>query len=148
MVRMTQCYHLTRHAMVKEMDKRQVKNHQLSEELEAKIEAGYSAAADLTMRATRATLIRISRILLILLAILAAIYVGDDLSLRFRFPSGRQPFSSMEVTRLYAIHKKSGKVEYTNAEPQIETCVNSPFPHFGYAPCWYLHRINGKRIDM
>ena len=124
------------------------KDHRLSKELQAQIEAGYSAAADLTMRATKSTLLRIGKLLLALAVLLAVIYAGDDLSLRFKIPATRTPFISMEVTRLFAIHKKSGKVEYTTEDPVTETCVNSPFPHFGYSPCWYLRRQNNKRIDM
>jgi hypothetical protein len=48
----------------------------------------------------------------------------------------------------YAIHQKNGKTEFDYAQPQIQVCVQSLFPHFGYAPCWYVKRHTDKRIDI
>lgn len=87
-----------------------------------------------------------TRILAVLLA-LSAIYVVDDVSIRYRIPSGRQPFATITVQRYDAIPEKNGKVEFGFEAPVDETCVRSPFPHMGYPPCWYLRRHAEQRIN-
>jgi hypothetical protein len=81
------------------------------------------------------------------LLVLAAIYVGDDLSLRFHVPASRQAFGTVTVERYDAIPEKNGKVEFGFEPPVEETCVHSPFPHMGYPPCWYLSRHAEQRIN-
>lgn len=81
------------------------------------------------------------------LLVLAAIYVGDDLSLRYHIPAGRQPFGTVTVERLDAIPEKNGKVEFDFEPPVQQTCVHSPLPHMGYPPCWYLNRHAEQRIN-
>jgi hypothetical protein len=83
-----------------------------------------------------------------LLALLLLVYAGDYLSLRYRIPHRREPFGTVQIQPLYAIHEKNGKTEYDFPPPETETCVHSLFPHFGYAPCWYLRRHTEKRIDI
>ncbi len=78
----------------------------------------------------------------------ALVYAGDYLLVRFKIPKSREPFSSVTVQPYYAIHQKNGKTEFDYAQPQTQVCVQSLFPHFGYAPCWYLKRHTDKRIDI
>jgi hypothetical protein len=82
----------------------------------------------------------------ILLALIT--YVGDYVSVRYKIPKGRDPFSSVTVQPYYAIHEKNGRTEYDFAQPQRQVCVRSLFPHFGYSPCWYAKRHTDKRIDI
>jgi len=88
------------------------------------------------------------RMLGVLVLLLALVYAGDYLSLRYRIPKNREPFGSVTVTPLYVIHEKSGKVEYQFAQPQVQPCVRSLFPHFGYSPCWYVSRHAEKQVDI
>jgi hypothetical protein len=88
------------------------------------------------------------RILAGVVAALAVLYVGDYLSVRIRaiHPKPADPFESLKTPRVLAIPEKNGKTEYEvdaqNPE-QTVTCVHSLFPHYGYAPCWYVQpRIN------
>jgi len=82
----------------------------------------------------------------VLLALFA--YAGDYLSVRYRVPKDRDPFSTVTIQPYYAIHEKNGKTEYDFAPPEDQTCVRSLFPHFGYSPCWYVKRHTDKRIDI
>jgi hypothetical protein len=75
-------------------------------------------------------------------------YAGDYLTVRYKIPNGRDPFSSVTVQPYYAIHEKNGRTEFDFAQPQSQVCVRSLFPHFGYSPCWYLKRHAEKRIDI
>jgi hypothetical protein len=81
------------------------------------------------------------------LLILAALYVGDDLSIRYRIPASRQPFGTITVERYDAIPEKNGKVEFGFEPPAEQTCVHSLVPHMGYPPCWYLSRHAEQRIN-
>jgi hypothetical protein len=78
---------------------------------------------------------------------LAAVYIWDDLSVRYRIPSGRQPFGTVTIQRYDAIPEKNGKVEFAFEQPVTQTCVRSLFPHLGYPPCWYLRRHAEQRIN-
>ena len=83
-----------------------------------------------------------------LYALVAAclLYAADDLSLRYRIPD-REPFGSVTVQRYYALHKSKQKTNFMFADPEVQTCVHSLFPHSGYPPCWYLSRHAEQRID-
>jgi len=81
------------------------------------------------------------------LLLLAAVYLGDDLSIRYQFPASRQALGSVTVERYDAISEKNGKVEFGFEPPVQQTCVHSPFPHMGYPPCWYLSRHAEQRIN-
>jgi hypothetical protein len=83
---------------------------------------------------------------LVLLALLT--YAGDYLSVRYRIPNNRDPFSTVTIQPYYAIHEKNGKTEYDFATPENQACVRSLFPHFGYSPCWYVKRHTERRIDI
>ncbi len=82
-------------------------------------------------------------VLLVLLA-----YAGDYISVRYRIPKGRDPFSTVTIQPYYAIHEKNGRTEYDFAQPETQVCVRSLFPHLGYSPCWYVNRHTDKRIDI
>jgi hypothetical protein len=88
------------------------------------------------------------RILGVAALLVCAVYVGDYLSVRYKIPDGRDPFSNVTIKPYYAIHEKNGKTEYDYAQPENEVCVRSLFPHFGYLPCWYVQRHTEKRIDI
>ncbi|HZT34204.1 MAG TPA: hypothetical protein VFA33_30210 [Bryobacteraceae bacterium] len=88
------------------------------------------------------------RALFIVLLCLAGVYVGDDLSLRFRIPKSREPFGVVEVKRYYAVPLKDHKTEFMPLDAQPQACIQSVFPHFGYSPCWYLRRNRRKPIQM
>ena len=81
------------------------------------------------------------------LLVLSAIYVVDDLFVRFRIPPRQQPFGTVTVERYDAIPEKNGKVEFGFEPPVQQTCVRSLFPHLGYPPCWYLSRHAEQRIN-
>ena len=86
------------------------------------------------------------RILLVILA-LSAVYIADDVWIRFRIPPRQQPFGTVTVQRYDAIAEKNGKTEFDFEPPVVQTCVRSLFPHMGYAPCWYLSRHAEQRIN-
>ena len=72
---------------------------------------------------------------------LALLYVGDDLSVRYRL-TRPQPDSPLEtVTVYYGTRLKGNKVEIFYDNPSSETCVHAMLPHLGYRPCWYVGRI-------
>jgi hypothetical protein len=74
-------------------------------------------------------------------------YIGDSLSIRFKFPN-RDQFGTVQIEPYYAVRLKNHKMEYTMGDAETETCVHSLFPQSGYAPCWYLSRHKLKRIDI
>ena len=76
------------------------------------------------------------RIGLALLILAAATYVADDLWARYR---GR-PVEHIKVGRYYVVENRWNETEYSVGSPFIQTCVEALLPHFGYVPCWYLHR--------
>jgi hypothetical protein len=87
------------------------------------------------------------RLLISALALMAALYVGDDLSVRYRIPRSRQAFGTVTIRRFDAIAEKNNKTEYVYEDPMAVTCVRSLFPHLGYSPCWYLSRHAEQRIN-
>ena len=122
--------------------------HEPSSEEYARIAKGFDLAAGDLARRAGTWLRRIKWLVLAFLAALVLFYVGEDLWLRWSARSGRAAFGSVTVTRYYAIHKKSGKIEYDSDAAVPETCVNAAFPHFGLNPCWYLRRNQHPIIDM
>jgi hypothetical protein len=75
-------------------------------------------------------------------------YAVDYAVFRYRVAGGRQPFGQVTVTHYDAVQQKNGKTEFIFDPPQAQTCVNSLFPHAGYAPCWYLQRHTEQRTDI
>ena len=88
------------------------------------------------------------RILIVAFALMVALYVGDDLSVRYRIPKSRQPFGTVTIRRFDAISEKNNKTEYMYEDPVAVTCVRSLFPHLGYSPCWYLSHHAEQRINF
>jgi hypothetical protein len=87
------------------------------------------------------------RVLTIVLVLLAVVYLGDDLSLRFRIPPSRELLGTVTIQRYDAIAEKNNKTEFDFENPITVTCVHSLFPHMGYQPCWYLSRHSEQRIN-
>ena len=78
----------------------------------------------------------------------AAVFAGDDALLRYRVAAHRDPFAVVMVQPYYAVRLKSGKTEFLFQEPRAERCVNSLFPHFGQAPCWYARHHRERRTEI
>ncbi|HVO97964.1 MAG TPA: hypothetical protein VMT15_07845 [Bryobacteraceae bacterium] len=73
----------------------------------------------------------------------AAFYAGD-----FAVAKSR-PLGSVQVQPYYAIHQKNGKTEFDyGVPPEMQGCVASVLPHFGFTPCWYLKGHRSKRIEI
>jgi hypothetical protein len=87
------------------------------------------------------------RLLIIVLGMAAVVYGGDWLFLRYRAWRGNG-FGSVTVTPVYVINEKNGKTGYQYDAPQEQACVRSLFPHFGYAPCWYLRRHPERQVEI
>lgn len=83
-----------------------------------------------------------------LLTLVAIVYVGDFCVVRYKIPHDRDPFGQVTVQPVYVIHEKNGKIEYQFADPEVDACVRSLFPHMGYSPCWYLSRHTEKQINV
>lgn len=86
------------------------------------------------------------RLLIGSLVLLAVLYIGDDLSVRYRMAHARSGDPLDEVTFYYATLLKNGRVEVFYDQPQTEVCVHALFPHLGYGPCWYAHRSTVRRV--
>ena len=86
------------------------------------------------------------RSLLVLLVFLAAAYGGEDLVLRYRI-AHNSGASVLERVPVYeAGEVKGGKLEFYFNQGESQVCVHGAFPHFGYAPCWYVKRHTMKRL--
>ena len=89
----------------------------------------------------------VKRTLAVAVLALAVLYAGDDFSVRFHIPRGRNPFGTVQIKRYYAIPQKGNKTEFYLGDPETQTCVHSLFPHLGFNPCWYVERKRLQRID-
>jgi hypothetical protein len=69
-------------------------------------------------------------------------YGLDDIWARYR----GKPVSAIKIDRYYADRNKWNEVEYSVGTPEIETCIQSLFPHFGLNPCWYLMRHTTQQV--
>jgi hypothetical protein len=87
-------------------------------------------------------------ILILVLGSLALAYAGDYLYVRYRMSRNQpaDPFDVVTIQTTYAVAQKDGRAEIIFGDPEIQKCVHSLFPHFGYTPCWYLKRENGKPV--
>jgi hypothetical protein len=79
---------------------------------------------------------------------LLAVDVGDNLVVRYRIHSNREPFGQVQVKRYFAIRHKDQRVEFVPTDPESRTCVHSLLPQLGSNPCWYVSRNAVERIDM
>jgi len=95
--------------------------------------------------ATRSMRPIFKKIALALALIVALVYGYDYASVRHRISAQKpgDPIDVITYPHLLAIPHKGNKVEYAldAQSPMIsESCIHSLFPHFGYAPCWYVQR--------
>jgi hypothetical protein len=116
----------------------------LSPQIQQEIERQFEQTATQTRRFAAALVHYSIRGVVIVVVLLALAFTFDYIQFR-RNPNA---LGSVTVNRYYAVTLKNKKTDYSAAEPEIQTCVNSVFPHFGYSPCWYLRRHNVKEIDI
>jgi hypothetical protein len=116
----------------------------LSPELRRQIEGQLDDAALRTRRLANASLRYAKYAVWILLVLVALAFVTDYFMLRWN----HDPLGKVTIKRYYSISLKNGKTEMDYAEPEVQACVNSVFPHRGYSPCWYLRRHNLKEINV
>jgi hypothetical protein len=79
---------------------------------------------------------------------LLAVDVGDNLVLRYRIATHREPFGTVQVKRYLAIRHKDQRIEFVATDPESRSCVHSLLPQLGNNPCWYVSRNAVERIDM
>ncbi len=87
----------------------------------------------------------LERILVVAVVCVAALYAYDYFSVRHRLSAQKpgDPFDVVTYAHILAIPQKGNHVEYALdavSPMKSEPCVHSMFPHFGYAPCWYVKR--------
>lgn len=88
-----------------------------------------------------------------IVAAIVVLFVLDYLVLRAKvtFPKLGAATGTVQMTRMYAIAQKNGRVEYEMDvnQPQVTMpCVHSLFPHMGSSPCWYLEQNANKPIPV
>jgi hypothetical protein len=93
------------------------------------------------------------RILYALLMLLAVAYGYDYASVRRRIIAQKpgDPFDVVTYPHILAIPQKGNKVDYeldAQSPMESEPCVHSLFPHYGYAPCWYVRRKSKNPTQM
>lgn len=93
------------------------------------------------------------RLVIGILVVVVAAFVVDYVVLRAKvmFPKLGAATGTVQMTRLYAIAQKNGRVEYELDANQPEVtmpCVHSFFPHMGNSPCWYLQQTATKPIPV
>jgi hypothetical protein len=94
-----------------------------------------------------------TRFLYALLTLLAVAYGYDFASVRHRMSAQKpgDPFDVVTYPHILAIPEKGNKVEYAlDAQSPMESdpCIHSLFPHYGYAPCWYILRKSKTPTQM
>jgi hypothetical protein len=75
-------------------------------------------------------------------------YAIDYAVFHYRLSTNRQPYGQIMVQSYDAVAQKSGKTQFIFNPPEVQTCVNSLFPHSGYTPCWYLQKHAEQRTDI
>jgi hypothetical protein len=78
--------------------------------------------------------------LLGLIVVLALAWAGDYALVKYRIAAQRNMFADLRVDHVYTSTNKWNQIEWSRGSPDIERCVYSLFPHFGYPPCWYLNQ--------
>lgn len=81
-------------------------------------------------------------VVLVLAGLGALAYGIDELVARYR----GKPVMDVKVDRFYAARNRWNQVEYSIGTPEMQTCVHAAFPHFGYAPCWYLLKHTTQQV--
>jgi hypothetical protein len=80
---------------------------------------------------------------MVVILALAAAYAGDYAVAKSK------PIGSVRVQPFYAIHQKSGKIEFDYSMPsELQSCVASVLPHLGMTPCWYLVNHKTRKIEI
>ena len=125
-------------------DPRERNSNSLNPEIRRGIEEQFDKTANQTGRFAAAFLHYITRALVIILVLLGIAFFFDYIKLR----RNQNALGSVNISRYYAVTLKNKKTDFSSAEPERQTCVNSAFPHLGYYPCWYLRRHNVKEIDI
>lgn len=84
------------------------------------------------------------------LAAASLLYAGDYLYVvhERNHPETGGAVGTVKIQPMYAVPQKDGKAELYLGDPETDTCVHSIFPHFGYAPCWYLNRKKNDMVPM
>lgn len=90
----------------------------------------------------------VKRIALIIVGLAALVFIGDYAVLCIPIPKGRSPYATVVVRPYYDVGLKSGKSDFYFLDPRKQTCVNSLFPHLGYAPCWYVRQHTHPATKM
>ena len=85
----------------------------------------------------------VKRIATAIAILVFVLYAGDFISVKFR----HDPTSVVQINTIYAVPQKGSKTEYEPGDPISETCVNSIFPHLGFAPCWYVNRHRNQQVN-
>ena len=88
-----------------------------------------------------------------IVVVVFALFIVDYAVLRAKlmFPKLGAATGTVQMTRMYAISQKNGRVEYELDANQPEVtmpCVHSLFPHLGNSPCWYLQQNATKPIPV
>lgn len=86
--------------------------------------------------------------LLATVAIAAILYVFDYVAAKIPIPGSRQVYADVTIDQYYAVKEKGNSIEYMPANPFVERCVYSIFPHFGSNPCWYVMRHTRRAIEI
>ena len=86
------------------------------------------------------------RLLIGVAAALAILYLGDDLSVRYRMAHRSAADPLEEITFYYATTLKNGRGEVFYDQPQRTVCVHALFPHLGHRPCWFVAREPVKMV--
>ena len=94
-----------------------------------------------------------NRILYAIILLFALAYGYDFASVRSRVSAQKpgDPFDVVTYPHLLAIPQKGNKVDYElDAQSPMESdpCIHSLFPHYGYAPCWYVLRKSKNPTQM
>lgn len=79
---------------------------------------------------------------------LLAVDIGDNLAVRYRIRTNREPFGTVQVKRYFAIRHKDQRVEFVPTDTEFRPCVYSLLPQLGNNPCWFVSRNTVERIDM
>jgi hypothetical protein len=95
-----------------------------------------------------AILKNLTTVFLYVIAALVVIYIGDYVSVRYGIPHNRPQMGFVTIHQYYAVPQKNRSTEYMAAQPFVQTCVHSLFPHFGDPPCWYLNRHTKQVINV
>jgi hypothetical protein len=93
------------------------------------------------------------RILIAAIVLLGGIYLLDYVSVRHRMAAQKKgdPFDVVTYPHILEIPQKGNRVEYAldaQSPMMSEACVHSIFPHYGYVPCWYVHRTTANPTPM